>query len=92
MFPSGDDHRTWDFFELGNFLKLNDPPLKWNLGNVKTWEHFIRNDPLQNLENNFKKGTFEKKSIIICKISVLFAIFKAKKYKLFCLRVLMRWK
>ena len=37
MFPSGDDppapYPTWDFFELGNFLK-------WNLEKVKTWEHF----------------------------------------------------
>ena len=28
--PSGDDppapYPTWDFFELGNFLKWNDPP------------------------------------------------------------------
>ena len=63
---------TWDFFELGNILR--------------------QNDPLQNLKNNLKMGTFETKSITICKISVLFAIFKAKKYKFFCLRVLMRWK
>ena len=29
-FPSGDDppapYQTWDFFELGNFFKWNDPP------------------------------------------------------------------
>jgi len=51
-----------------------------------------KNDPLKNFENNLKMGTFERKSITICKISVLFAIFKTKKYKFFCLRVLMRWK
>ena len=33
---------TWDFFELGNILR--------------------QNDPLQNLENNLKMGTFERKN------------------------------
>ena len=48
-FPSGDDpsppYPTWDFFELGNFLKWNEPTPKWNLGNVKTWEHFETEGP-----------------------------------------------
>ena len=59
---------------------------------LKLGNNLRQNDPLQNLENNLKMGTFETKSTTICKMSVLFAIFKANKYKFFCLRVLLRWK
>ena len=51
-----------------------------------------RYDPLQNLRNKLKMGNFEPKSTSICKISVLLAISKPRKYRWFCLRVLMRWK
>ena len=73
-------------------MKWNDPPLNGTWEMLKLGNILIRNDTLQNLENNLKMGSFETKSTMICKISVLFAIFKAIKYKFFCLRGLIRWK
>ena len=40
-FPSGDDptapYPTWDFFEIGNFLKWNDPPPQGFSIEIRGW-------------------------------------------------------
>ena len=48
-------------------------------------------DFLKTHGNKLKMEIFETKSNISCKISVFFAIFKAKKYKFFCLRPCFSW-
>ena len=80
--------KTWEMFPS------SDDPLP----PYPAWDFFLLrnffkwNNPLQNLGNHFKMGTLKRKSTTICNISVLFAIFKVKKYKFIHLRVLMRTK
>ena len=63
---------TWDFFELGTFLKWVDPPPKINLG-LGTF--LKRNDPLKNFRNKLNIKNIGAKSINMSEIMVYLAMF-----------------
>ena len=80
---------TWDFFELGTFLKWVDPPPKINLGLGTFWK---RNDPLKIFRNKLNMKNIGTKSVNMSDIMVYLAMFSTTIDNILCFLVLIIWK